>query len=80
MAVTVETLGLKEYRSTLLKVLQCLWYFWQTYPCLVPRPLFVFRLSVLGHVVRAVRSSWIRHRNELTVRAWENSYRNSTLL
>ena len=41
-------------------------------PCLVPRPLSVFQLgqSVSGHVVCSHR---IRHRNELTVRAWEKA-------
>ena len=40
--------------------------------CLVPRPLSVCRLgqSVSDHVVR---SPWLRHRNELVVRAWEKA-------
>ena len=42
--------------------------------CLVPRPLSVFHLSqsVSGHVVHSPR---IRHRNELTMRAWEKAVR-----
>ena len=49
-----------------------------TSPCLVPRPLYfvaveLFRVTWSEEKVRLGRSSRIRHRNGLTVKAWEKA-------
>ena len=49
------------------------------FTCLAPRPQYFPRSFVSGHMVRAKsmatpgRSSGIRHRNQLTAKAWEKA-------